>query len=253
MKPNISLQLWSLQEECQKDLLKTLEKVKAIGYEGVEFYDYFDYSAETLKAKLVELDLVVSSSHVSFQKLTETFDETLAFEQALGNQRIVVPYLQGESLADWQGYFETLKTLAPKIKAAGLQLLYHNHSHELTAFPEVDLLAQLIATVPEVRLEVDTYWLAEAGVPELPWLQKHQKQIELLHIKDLLMTETGSQSTEIGQGQLPIRSYLSFAKARKMPWIVVEQEAFQEHQPLISAEINLKAIKELLEEVYKDD
>ena len=44
----IALQLYSVREDCKKDLPGVLEKVAKMGYEGVEFAGYYDYSAQDL-------------------------------------------------------------------------------------------------------------------------------------------------------------------------------------------------------------
>ena len=57
MKFPIALQLYSVRDDMEKDFYGTLEKVKALGYEGVEFAGLFGEKAEDIKAKLAELNL----------------------------------------------------------------------------------------------------------------------------------------------------------------------------------------------------
>ena len=42
----IALQLYSVREDCAKDLSLTLQAVAQMGYAGVEFAGYYDRSAE---------------------------------------------------------------------------------------------------------------------------------------------------------------------------------------------------------------
>lgn len=46
----IALQLYSVREDLEKDLKGTLAKVKAMGYEGVEFAGLYDNSVEDIVA-----------------------------------------------------------------------------------------------------------------------------------------------------------------------------------------------------------
>ena len=250
MKPHISLQLWSIREECEKDFLGTLSKVKALGYDGVEFAGYYDTPAEILKAHLDELGLGVSGSHLGLDRITDHLEETIAYEQAIGNQNLIVPYFDGETLAEWDEMFQHLKHALPAVAAAGLTLGYHNHAHEFTKFPGVNLLDELLKVEPQLKLEVDTYWVAYAGEETLAWLNAHREAIHLLHIKEMHQVGDTRESTEIGAGDLPIASYVQFAQDNRVPWLVVEQEAFQAHDPLTSAAINVQALQKIVAEVY---
>ncbi|MFJ7936103.1 hypothetical protein [Sporosarcina sp. NPDC096371] len=49
----IGLQLWSIREEVEKDLLGMLEKVAAMGYSAVQFAGFFNHPAEEVKRKLL--------------------------------------------------------------------------------------------------------------------------------------------------------------------------------------------------------
>jgi sugar phosphate isomerase/epimerase len=63
MKIPVALQLYSVREECARDLLGTLEAVAKMGYEGVEFAEYHNRSAEELCKMLDDLGLQVAGTH----------------------------------------------------------------------------------------------------------------------------------------------------------------------------------------------
>lgn len=138
-----------------------------------------------------------------------------------------------------------LKEIAKKVNSEGLVLGYHNHAHEIMDIPDVNILEKMVEMIPDIQLEVDTYWLSYAGVDVLAWLKKYQKNIKWLHLKDMLVTGEEKESTEIGQGILPIESYLNWAKNANLEWVVIEQEAFQKLTPMESAAVNVKTLKEL--------
>ena len=48
----IGLQLYSVRHDCQKDLPGTVEAVAKMGYQGVEFAGYYDYSAKDIRKML---------------------------------------------------------------------------------------------------------------------------------------------------------------------------------------------------------
>lgn len=243
MKPSISLQLWSVKEDCERDFLHTLTQVKAYGYDAVEFAGYHGVPAETLRAHLDSIGLGITGSHISFEQLTDRFEETLAFEKTLGNRRIIVPYQTCATMAEWHKYFRQLSRLSGRLAQEGCQLGYHNHAHELTETGQ-DVLDAMTKEVAGLTLEVDTYWLAYAGVPVVPWLTAHRSVIRELHLKDMLAENR--ESTELGKGCLPLEDYVAFARENDIRHLVVEQEAFQQLTPMESARMNAKVLKQLV-------
>ncbi len=111
------------------------------------------------------------------------------------------------------------------------------------------MIDELIKDNPQLRLEADLYWLAFANVAVLPWLKERETKVGLVHIKD--MQEQPQESTEIGNGILPIKSYVEAAKALELPWLIVEQEAFQKFAPLEASGIDYLQLKNIVEEVYQ--
>lgn len=245
MKPLISLQLWSVQDSCSEDFEQTLENVKKFGYDGVEFAGYYERKASDLKQTLDNLSLKVSGSHLGFEGLRDNFEEVVAFEKGIGNKSLIVPYIAAETLEDWEERIAEMKLISDKLQAEDLVLGYHNHAHEVTEIPNVNILEKMIELIPDIQLEIDTYWLNFAGVDVIPWLNKHQKNISWLHLKDMRIDGDDRESTEISSGVLPIAEYLAWAKQADLEWVVIEQEAFQKYQPIESAELNIKALKKL--------
>jgi sugar phosphate isomerase/epimerase len=62
----IALQMWSLNDQAERDLLGTLDKVAAIGYVAIESYDLYDNSPKVVRAHLDNLGLGLCSSHAPF-------------------------------------------------------------------------------------------------------------------------------------------------------------------------------------------
>ena len=250
MQPKIALQLWSVQEEMGHDFLGTLKQVKDMGYDGVEFAGYEDVELNHLVSALKEMNLEVVGSHISTEALGHDLSQIITFEKAIGNERVVCPYAKFETLDEWKKFFKEMNQLQKVLAKENLKLLYHNHSHEFTDIPNINILDEMILAIPNIRLEVDTYWIHYAGEKVVEWLEMHRSYIELIHIKDMCIVESGKESTEIGTGILPIRQYVEWAKDAHIPWLVVEQEAFSKYSPLVSASKNILGLRKIIEEVY---
>lgn len=237
----ISLQLWSIQDAAKKDLLDTLKQVKQFGYQGVEFAGYFGYSANQIKTCLDELGLEVSGTHYPIEQLETQLEEVLRFEETIGNHHLIVPYLDGHTVDGWREYAKRMAVIQEKLADTPFRLGYHNHAHEFDVTPHA--FDSLLEEVPDLALEVDTYWVAYAKHSVSAFLDQYKKNIHWLHIKE--MQEEPIESTEISTGILPIKSYLDWAKHQGIKWLIVEQEAFQKYSPLESAQKNYQALEAL--------
>ncbi len=93
----VALELWSIRRECEKDFPGSLAAVAKMGYEGVEFGDYFHWSAKDLRKIIDDLGLAATSSHVAYKLLSEEFDKTVEFQQELGVSLLIVPGYQSKT------------------------------------------------------------------------------------------------------------------------------------------------------------
>ena len=93
----IGLQLYSVREDCQKDLPGVLKEVARMGYAGVEFAGYYGYSATDLRKMLDDLGLKCCGTHTGLPTLLgEELPKTIEFNQTLGNKFLIVPGLPKE-------------------------------------------------------------------------------------------------------------------------------------------------------------
>ncbi|MCS7066416.1 MAG: hypothetical protein NZL85_09115, partial [Fimbriimonadales bacterium] len=85
MSIKVGVQLYSVRDDCQRDLPGTLQAVAQIGYAGVEFAGYYGYDAKTLRQMLDDNGLVCCGTHIGIdQLLGDNFERTVEFHQTLG-------------------------------------------------------------------------------------------------------------------------------------------------------------------------
>ena len=82
MSFSVALQLYSIEDEMAKDFVHALEKVKEMGYEGVEFAGFFGKSAQQVKEVLNKTGLIPVAAHVPIgemftdtKKIMETYSD----------------------------------------------------------------------------------------------------------------------------------------------------------------------------------
>lgn len=73
------LQIYTILDEARRDLVGTIRRVAAIGYDGVEFAGYFDIPAATLQRALAESGLRAAGTHVGLP-LLHTDPDLVSFE-----------------------------------------------------------------------------------------------------------------------------------------------------------------------------
>ena len=120
----IALQLYSVRDDCAKDLSLTLQAVAQMGYEGVEFAGYYDRSAEELRGMCDDLELKIVGTHTGLNTLLgDDLEKTVAFNKTLGNPYLIVPGLGGQYTNSQDAWKETAKIfndIADKISEQGL-------------------------------------------------------------------------------------------------------------------------------------
>src|SRR5436190_16076578 len=88
------LQLYSVRNECAKDLVGTVTAVAKMGYKGVEFAGYYGRDAKTLRKLLDDVGLKCCGTHTALDTLLgDTLAKTIEFNKTLGNTFLIVPSL----------------------------------------------------------------------------------------------------------------------------------------------------------------
>ncbi|MCG8500758.1 MAG: sugar phosphate isomerase/epimerase [Firmicutes bacterium] len=242
----VALQLYTLREETEKDFIGTLEKVAAIGYQGVEFAGYGGLSASELKACLDRLGLKAAGSHVSMDQLTSNLDEVIAFNKAIGNAYIICPWAEFETKEDYINTAKKFNEIGQRCNENGLIFCYHNHDHEFDVVDGNYGLDILYGESAEnlVKAEIDTYWVQYAGVDPVGYIKQYRGRCPLIHLKDM---EAGEKKdyAEIGNGVMDIKAIVDAAKENGAKWLVVEQDECK-RQPLESVTISFENLKKML-------
>jgi sugar phosphate isomerase/epimerase len=219
----ISIQLYTLRDETEKDFIGTLEKVAAIGYKGVEFAGYGGLSAVELKNSLDRLGLKASGSHVPADLLISSLEEVLEYNIAIGNKYIICPWDKFESKEELLEKAAFYSRVAERCREKGLQFCYHNHDHEFAKIDGEYILDTIFnETDPDlVQAELDMYWVSYAGVNTVEYLRKYSGRCPLVHFKDMEDSEDRIY-TEVGNGILDFNSIAQIAEKGGAQWFVVE-------------------------------
>ncbi|MCC6727783.1 MAG: sugar phosphate isomerase/epimerase [Chthonomonadales bacterium] len=134
-KVPIALELYSVREDLTRDPRGTLKAVAEMGYDGAEFAG-FPLPAAELRAVLDDVGLPCCSSHTPLDHLIgDRLQETIEFNQVLGNKNLICPWIGGDyagSRAGWLRAAELFNGIADKLAPHGMVTGYHNHHTEFT-------------------------------------------------------------------------------------------------------------------------
>lgn len=182
----ISLQLYSINVETQKDFTAAVKRVGEIGFQGVEFAGYGGLSSKEQVQLLKESGLYSVGTHCGLSVFEQNFEEELQYSKAIGSKYIICPYAKMDTLEEIEHVAEVLNKAADRAAAEGLKVGYHNHAHEFEKIGDryvLDLLAE--KTKEHVVLELDVFWIAYAGVDPVEYIKKWGKRVELIHVKQI--------------------------------------------------------------------
>lgn len=265
----IAIQLYSLRDDMAVDFEGTLKKVKALGYDGVEFAGLYDKSAAEVKKMCEDNGLVPLSAHVPFIDMMNDLDLLNVYAE-IGCKYIVIPYLTEEYRPGNDKFDEVIegaRVLGEKANELGMTLCYHNHDFEFVKVDGEYALDILYKEVPAELLhtEIDTCWVNVGGENPADYLRKYAGRSEVLHLKDFVGSKSenmyaliGIDENEekdtagkfefrpVGSGVQDFPEILAAAKESGVEWVVVEQDQPSLGKtPMECAEMSINYLKSL--------
>lgn len=218
----IAVQVYSVRDHINdsETLLKALEEIKKIGYDGVEFAGYFNTDAKVIREKLDEVGLVAVGSHMGLDDFREDkLEATIEFVNTLGVKAVGVGGAPHGTVAECE---ETGNVLGDAQKYAlekyGIKTYYHNHCEEFVPLEDGRLPIDVIGE--RCPLEVDTYWSFHAGVDNYKFITENKDNIVHLHLKDGI----DGKPTALGEGNNDLPTVIKAAKDIGIEWVIVEND-----------------------------
>jgi len=243
----IGLQLFAVRAELAQDFAATLKRVANTGFREIEFAGYFNKSAADISGVADSLNLRCFSGHHSGVDLETKSNEILDFAAALGLKHIVCStpkslnpdssklswnaYMHAQKLDDYKANALVFNKFGEQAKKYGIQFAYHNYCVEFRNVDGVMAYDELLRlTNPNlVKIQLDIGWAVVAGASPLALMQKYQRRIVSLHLKDLkappdTTTPESTPNVPLGQGILDWPQLLRAADRIGIAHYLLEQE-----------------------------
>ena len=227
-KISIGLQLYSVRNDCAKDLPGTLAAVGKMGYQGVEFAGYYGRTAKELRKMLDQNGLKCCGTHTGLNTVTgDALQKTIEFNQTLGNRFLNVPSLPHEKVASKQAVIDTAKQfteLAAAVKSQGMRIGYHAHGPDFKKFDGETVWDIFFSHAgPEVMMQLDIGNCLGGGGDPYAILRKFPGRTATIHIKEF----GGKPGAVIGEGTIRWKEIFELCETiAKTEWYIVEQEAY---------------------------
>lgn len=260
-KPFGGLALYTVRDLMAKDARATLEKVAQAGYVNIESAGYnngkfYNLSPADFKALLDEMKLTPISAHQG----TVTFanvDQQIADLKAAGFKYFVIPVPpMGTFIYDpvkksmgmkggAKALAETLNILGAKCKAAGLELLYHNHDFEFSKDEDGNVVLDYLlehCDASTVNFQMDLYWVTKAGQDPVAYFKRYPGRFKIWHVKDM---DDQGRFAPVGKGHIDFKRILANKKLAGMQYYYVEQDVCFNETPLEAIVISHKGLAEI--------
>lgn len=238
----VGLQLYSVRKECEKDFPGTIAKVAKMGYQGVEFAGYYDYSAKEVRKMLDDNGLICCGTHTQIDTVkSDALKETIEYNQILGNNYLIIPWLGEEyrvSKESWLKIADLLNEIAEKTKPHGMQIGYHNHNFEFIAIDGVmpwDIIFS--NTSKDVIMQIDTCNAMMGGANPVDYLKKYPGRAVTIHLKEYSAT---NKNAIMGEGDVDWQQVFTLCESiGGTKWYIIEEEK-DAYPPLEAVDLCLK-------------
>ncbi len=221
----VALQLWTIREECDRDLEGALRTLGDQGYDGVELFQLHGHDAPQVRAWLDENGLVAAGRHVRVEAIETELDQLVDELGVLGTNRLAIAWVDPEALSDADAVVERFAAAAQAAKDAGLQLGFHNHWSEVAPLDGGGTFLDRLRALPAdlLWLELDLGWVWHGGGDPVAELEKTAGRCPLVHIKDYVSRED-RDDVPVGDGIVGYERVLPAAIAAGAEWLVLEED-----------------------------
>jgi len=235
----VGVLLYAVQKELNADFDGTLRSVAAMGYEGVEFTQYIDWTpvrAKEIRTLLDSLRLTCYSTHNEPEVFSKRLDHAIEINHILGSESVscvrglaATPGaigFQASGIDGWKKLTDVLQNSAARLKREKQRCAFHNHAVEFQTVAgqrPIDILA----TAPDLYFQTDIRACSQHADP-VAFIEKYPGR------HDCILTTDGppanGKSPLLGKGEMPwkriftaaenaghIRFYLITQSATDMP------------------------------------
>ena len=232
----VGFQSWILRDDIGKNFATNLKMMSDMGYKLIEMCSPKGYGGgfaplesirpSELKKTINDNGLSCPSCHFGFKELTEDLESRIEWSKEIGLSHMVCSSMglpKDATISDWQKAAERLNESGEKIKAAGLQAGFHNHSTEFAKIDSELIYDRLLKTFdPElVKLQFQTE-VINLGYKASDYFNKYPGRFISSHLSDWT---SDKKQAAIGSGVIDWKEFFAAAKKAGVQHFYVEMDA----------------------------
>jgi sugar phosphate isomerase/epimerase len=194
------------------------------------------------------------SGHFDYDGIETKLD----YAKELGVENVICPMLPKQQWNSADGFRTAAKKFnqwGAEVQKRGMKFGFHNHNYEFQKFGDRTGLEVLMAeTDPKlVQLEMDCYWVTQAGADPVALMERYKDRVRMLHIKDRKagfptsqeLGEAAEHFAEVGTGTIHWEPIIAKAKSIGVKHFFVEQDTIV-GDPIQSVKTSYSHARQLL-------
>lgn len=254
----VGLQLYSIRDAMNADVLGSLQKVSDLGYKNLELANYsnglfYGYAPKEFKKMVNDLGMDIISSHASVESTGITIENAkkMADDHAeVGVKYCVQPWVneQDRNIETYKSMVTDWNKVGEIMKGVGIQFGYHNHNFEFATIdgivPFYDIYMKELD--PElVTMELDLFWATKGGQDPVEMFNKYPGRFQLLHLKDMTLDNAPyydvikDDITSVGAGLIDFKRILAAKEIAGTKFTFVEDDNQGNGQPFEALETSI--------------
>ena len=234
---DFGFQVWTIREKLIADFPGTLKMMAGFGYKQVEMCSPLGYSnagfeplnsmTGTEMRKIIEdTGLTCVSSHYNMGELRDSLDNRIEWATQLGMKQIVASSFwlpKDASVDDYRKSCEELNTIGEKTKAAGIQMVFHNHHMEFEKRGEELIYDEMLKVLdPDLVKMQFQVAVVNIGYKAADYFRNHPGRFISAHLAD--WSAAKDAQVPIGQGDVDWNDFFEAAKVGGVQNFFVEMD-----------------------------
>ena len=224
----IGAQLYTLREFCKDEagIDESFAKVAAIGYKYIQVSGLANIGAENMRRIADKHGLTIILTHSPAARVLNDTDALIEEHKIMGAGYIGIGSMPDEYRGDLAAFIRDFTAAAKKIKAAGLQFMYHNHDFE---FVKLDGKLMIDHIVDEFDADtlgfvLDVFWVQAGGGDPAWWLRKLKGRVNTIHFKDFGILNDERAMMPVLEGNLNWPEIFAACKDAGVDYAFIEQD-----------------------------
>ncbi len=257
-KAAFGVQAYTFRNSFPKDIIGTLDTIKAMGFTEIEGGNPKGMTPEEFKKACDARGISIPSTGGDYAQLVKDPTEIIRKAKVFGSKYVMcawIPHQKGNfTLENAKQAVIDFNAIGKKMTENGLVFCYHAHGFEFQKYGDGTLLDYIIqnTNAQNVSFEMDVLWITHGGGDPVALLNKYGNRWKLMHVKDLkkgiVGDLTGGTPAEndvpVGEGQANWSLIIKRANAIGMKHFFIEDESNKEFENIPKSIAYLKSLKQ---------